>query len=539
VGVTYGAKSGVDTGRHSTLSQASPGVPGTPEAGDHFGSAVVRGDVDGDGYTDLIVAANQEAIGTTKRAGSVTVVFGAKGGLSGDAIAFHAPQATAYALFGDTMAVGDYNHDGRDDIAISDGTRVQLVGGAANLRETATPKMTAVTPPGGGAGIEHLSSGDINGDGFADLVTVAYQDDPADEGTLGVLPGSSGGLKNTPLGEDVPLPFASYRAVVGDINGDGKDDVVTDTGFTDGPEDARLRTYPGTAAGLDTADPVIWKGKQQNGIASRLTDINGDGHDDLVVGDTGAEAPGGYNDAGAITVLKGTEDWLTDAGAQTFSLDTEGVPGDMTGNDKFGDSVSPADYNGDGKPDLAIGIPNRTEGAGATALLYAGTDGLTAEAPPSSARATSAPRQPMPPSARNCPPPRRSSTTSPSGGGPARPGGVAAVGRGQDGYAPSTASAAVSPCGAASASPVRSRTSRVAPATAPGMRKTATRGSRKSRARGRPKPTVRRRRVRSMVRRSLSSTPGAAARPRSAPRRGRSRSRRRRGRGSPSGRRPG
>ncbi|MFI0819705.1 FG-GAP-like repeat-containing protein [Streptomyces sp. NPDC021098] len=379
VGVTYGARAGVDTSRHSTLSQASPGVPGTPEAGDHFGSAVVRGDVDGDGYTDLIVAANYEAIGTTKRAGSVTVVFGAKGGLSGDAIAFHAPRATANGLFGDQMAVGDYNHDGRDDIAISDGTKVQLVAGAANLRKTATPKMTAVTPPGGGAGVEHLSSGDINGDGYADLVTVAYQDDPADEGTLGVLPGSSGGLKSTPLGEDVPLPFASYRAVVGDINGDGKDDVLTDTGFTDGPDDARLRTYPGTAAGLDTANPVVWKGKPQNGIASRLTDINGDGHDDLVIGDTGAETPDGYNDAGAITVLKGAKDWLTDAGAQTFSLDTEGVPGEMTGNDKFGDSVSPADYNGDGKPDLAIGVPNRTEGAGATALLYAGPDGLTAK----------------------------------------------------------------------------------------------------------------------------------------------------------------
>ncbi|WP_344596209.1 FG-GAP and VCBS repeat-containing protein [Streptomyces violaceusniger] len=379
VGVTYGAKAGVDTGRHGTLSQASPGIPGTPEAGDHFGSAVVRGDVDGDGYGDLIVAANYEAIGSAKRAGSVTVVFGSKDGLSSDAIAFHAPKATAYALFGDTMAVGDYNHDGRDDIAISDGTEVQVVNGAANLRETATPKMTGVTPPGGGAGIEHLSSGDINGDGFADLVTVAYQDDPADEGTLGVLPGSSGGLKNTSLGKDVPLPFASYRAVVGDINGDGKDDVVTDTGFTDGPDDARLRTYPGTAEGLDTDHPVNWTGKAQNGIAARLTDINGDGHDDLVVSDTDAEAPGGYNDAGAITVLKGTKDWLTDAGAQTFSLDTEGVPGDMVGGDWFGDAISPADYNGDGKPDLAVGVPNRTEGAGAVALLYAGADGLTAE----------------------------------------------------------------------------------------------------------------------------------------------------------------
>ncbi|BCK67509.1 hypothetical protein Srufu_014620 [Streptomyces libani subsp. rufus] len=78
-------------------------------------------------------------------------------------------------------------------------------------------------------------------------------------------------------------------------------------------------------------------------------------------------------------MLKGTANWLTDEGAQTFSLDTEGVPGSMEGNDKFGTSVSPADYNGDGKADLAVGIPNRTEGVGAAALLYAGTDGLSAK----------------------------------------------------------------------------------------------------------------------------------------------------------------
>ena len=376
VGVTYGAKGGVDTGRHSTLSQASKGVPGTPEAGDHFGSAVVRGDVDGDGYTDLVVAANNEAIGKTERAGSVTVVFGSKDGLSGDAIAFSSPKATAYAQFGDKLAVGDYNHDGRDDIAVSDQGKVQLVNGAANLRDTATPKMTSVAPPGTEGDIDSLSSGDINGDGFSDLVTVGWQDDGADEGTLGVLPGSSAGLKSKPLGKNVLLPFSSYRAVVGDINGDGKDDVVTDTGFEDGPEDARLRTFPGTAKGLDTDNPVIWKGKKQAGIGARLSDINGDGHDDLIVSDTDAETSDGYNDAGAITVLKGTKNWLTDEGAQTLNLDSEGVPGSMEGNDKFGEAVAPADYNGDGKPDLAVGVPNR-EKDGAVAMLYAGADGLT------------------------------------------------------------------------------------------------------------------------------------------------------------------
>ncbi|MEW9518155.1 FG-GAP-like repeat-containing protein [Streptomyces tubercidicus] len=379
VGVTYGAKGGVDTKRHSTLTQASAGVPGTPEAKDGFGSTVVRGDVDGDGYADLVVAANNEAIGSTTQAGSVTIVFGSKSGLSRDAIAFHAPKVAANAHFGDQIAVGDHNKDGLSDLAISDGTKVQLVKGAKNLRQTATPKMTSVTPPGGGVSVEHLASGDINGDGYADLVTVASQDSPSDEGTLGVLPGSSGGLKSTPLGKDIPLPFAQYRPVVGDINGDGKEDVVTDTGFSDGPQEQKLRTYPGTADGLDSDKPVDWKGKAQEGEAIRLADFDGDGHDDLVVSNTGAEAPGGYNDAGAINVLKGTENWLTDEGAQTFSLDTEGVPGSMEGNDKFGTSVSPADYNGDGKADLAVGIPNRTKGVGAAALLYAGTDGLSAK----------------------------------------------------------------------------------------------------------------------------------------------------------------
>ncbi|MFG3254850.1 FG-GAP-like repeat-containing protein [Streptomyces sp. NPDC048172] len=379
VGVTYGAKDGVDTARHTTLTQASKGVPGTPEAKDAFGSAVVRGDVDGDGYTDLVVAANNEAIGSTGQAGSVTVVFGGKGGLSGDAIAFHAPKVTENAHFSDQIAVGDYNKDGRDDIAVSDGDKVQLVNGAANLRDTTTPKMKAVTPPGGGVAVGHLASGDINGDGYADLVSVASQDSPSDEGTLGVLPGSSGGVKSTPLGKTVSLMFGQYRAVVGDINGDGKDDVVTDTGFEDGPDEQKLRTYPGTTGGMDTAKPVDWKGEKQQGEAIRLADFDGDGHDDLVVSDTDAEAPGGYNSAGAVNVLKGTENWLTDKGAQTFSLDTEGVPGEMEGNDKFGSSVSPADYNGDGKADLAVGVPNRTEGAGAVALLYAGTDGLGAD----------------------------------------------------------------------------------------------------------------------------------------------------------------
>ncbi|MGO4754727.1 FG-GAP repeat protein, partial [Streptomyces sp. 2MCAF27] len=109
VALTYGTKNGIQVSRHKGLTQASTGVPGTPEAGDRFGSALASGDMDGDGYADLVVGASGEAIGDVKGAGSVTVVFGSATGLSTKAIAFHAPTVTARQGFGGRLALGDYN----------------------------------------------------------------------------------------------------------------------------------------------------------------------------------------------------------------------------------------------------------------------------------------------------------------------------------------------------------------------------------------------------------------------------------------------
>jgi len=379
VAVTNGSVNGVDIDAKTQLTQASKGVPGTPESGDKFGSSVAIGDVDGDGYADLVVAASGEAIGSTKHAGSVTVAFGGKNGLSGKAIAFHAPKPSAEGRFGDELTLGDFNHDGRQDIAVADGPKVDLVYGARDLSAATTPEIGSVSPPGSAAGVENVSSGDVNGDGYADLVTTASEDDPADEGTLGVLGGSEKGVRSSPLGKTVGLPFASYDPVVGDINGDGKDDVVIDTGFEDGPDEYKLRTYPGAGGGLDTGDPVDWKGDKQPGTAAALADFNGDGHDDLVVTDTDADDSDGISGAGALTVLKGGKDWLTDSGAQKFSLDTKGVAGVAEGGDKFGSALAPADYNGDKVADLAVGVPGKHDSQGATSMLYAGKQGLGPE----------------------------------------------------------------------------------------------------------------------------------------------------------------
>ncbi|MFD6335933.1 FG-GAP-like repeat-containing protein [Streptomyces sp. NPDC060131] len=380
VTVTFGAKSdhavGIASRKHQRLTPSSAGIPGAPQSDARFGSALALGDMDGDGYAELVVGASGANAGGVKGAGSVTIVFGSPGGLSARAITFHSPSLTTHQGFGGGLALGDFNGDGLQDLAVPDGDRVDIVLGAKDLRSTPSPRITRSGPPGGGAGTQGISTGDVNGDGFDDLVTVAHFDDPADQGTLGVLPGSKTGLKGSSLGRDISLPFAGYTAVAGDINGDGKDDVVIGTGFGDGPDDYLLRTFPGSADGLDAARAVAFKGGAYNSDRVHLADINGDGHADLLVGDTQAPDSDGFRDAGALVVATGGPEWL-DSAERTVSLDTTGVTGVAENGDRFGSALAVGDYDGDGTTDVAVGVPGKWRDSGAVSMLHGSRDGLT------------------------------------------------------------------------------------------------------------------------------------------------------------------
>ena len=107
------------------------------------------------------------------------------------------------------------------------------------------------------------------------------------------------------------------------------------------------------------------------GLALAAGDFNSDGRSDLAVG-----APGEDGATGTVLVLYGSPAGLTRNGVQrwTQSSTRRGV---SERRDRFGQALVAGDFNGDGRSDLAIGVPGENEGGGAVNILYGSTAGLT------------------------------------------------------------------------------------------------------------------------------------------------------------------
>ena len=196
------------------------------------------------------------------------------------------------------------------------------------------------------------------------------------------------------------IPFASVPAAAQqpgaqcDFNGDGRADLAigvpreeiggvrgaggvhvfygdVDRSLNPVGDDLWHQRDGGVAAHLGQAD--------QFGSATACADFNGDGFGDLAVGVPG-ETIGGER-AGAVQVLYGSDRGLT-ARDQLWHQDQDGVKGAAEEDDQFGDALAAADFDGDGFPDLAVGILGEDiqgeNGAGAVQVLYGSTTGVTA-----------------------------------------------------------------------------------------------------------------------------------------------------------------
>ncbi|WP_371665278.1 FG-GAP and VCBS repeat-containing protein [Streptomyces sp. NBC_01241] len=395
-GVVYGSKSGLQTSTRQVFTQDSPGIPDTAEAGDAFGSSMVSADLDRDGYSDLVVGAPKEAIGSFKSAGSLTVIWGGAHGLSGGATLLTGNQL--YDGIGGKAAVGDFDGDGAMDVVTLGMNGMHILSGPFE-RDGSAAAVRVIRDMDDLRYLD-LAAGDFNGDGRDDLAAVVHDDYELDARRILVRNGGATGLSEK---YTVVKRADGYRlqggetVTAGHINGDKYADLVVGRtiegydsdldyplalggmityvpGSATGPRGDRAKVFNQDSAGV----PGVAEVHDGFGASLSIGDMNGDGYGDIAVG-VPYEDLGTTKNAGSVLVLPGTASGPTGTGTVGFNQDTANVPGVAEANDRFGAAVRLVDANRDGRTELAVGAPGENTHAGSLWVFPATASGVTAK----------------------------------------------------------------------------------------------------------------------------------------------------------------